>query len=130
MLQDLARDLRYGARLLARSPVFAIVAILSLGIGIGANVSMFSVVDALLLKKLSVPDPDSLVYVVSIEQDVRSSELAFERLERLRDKAPAPFSRLAATWHIERANLSVDAALRDAVVTSLTRMNLLTGDYF
>ena len=77
-LLDFVRDLRHGARLLARSPMFATAAVLSLGIGIGANVAMFSVVDALLLKKLPVPDPDGLVYLVRIEKDFRSSELSFE----------------------------------------------------
>ena len=55
-LIDGVRDLRHGVRLLARSPMFAAAAILSLGIGIGANVSMFSIVDALLLKKLPVSE--------------------------------------------------------------------------
>jgi hypothetical protein len=50
MITDALRDARHALRLLARSPMFAIVAVLSLGIGIGSNVAMFSVVDALLLK--------------------------------------------------------------------------------
>ena len=47
---DAARDLRHGLRLLVKSPLFAAAAILSLGIGIGANVAMFSIVDQLLLR--------------------------------------------------------------------------------
>jgi hypothetical protein len=78
-LIDVARDLRHGVRLLARSPMFATAAVLSLGIGIGANVSMFSIVDALLLRKLPVVHPDGLVYLVSIEKDFRTSELSFDR---------------------------------------------------
>src|SRR5689334_15111628 len=56
-------DVRYAIRWLRRSPGFAVVAILSLGLGVGANTAMFSLVDALLLRPLPVSDPDTLVDV-------------------------------------------------------------------
>jgi predicted permease len=127
-LIDVVRDLRHGVRLLTRSPMFATAAVLSLGIGIGANVSMFSIVDALLLRKLPVAHPDGLVYLVSIEKDFRSSELSFEVYQRLREKEP-PVAELAALWHMERANVSVDGAAGDPGAGT-TRMTLVTGSYF
>ena len=61
MLENLGRDLRYGMRVLRKTPVFTMVAILSLGIGIGANTAVFSVLDNVLLRLLPVRNPEELV---------------------------------------------------------------------
>ena len=64
-LGDLARDLRYGCRMLAKNPGFAIVSVISLAIGIGANAAVFSVADALMLRPLAVPRPGDVLTVGS-----------------------------------------------------------------
>ena len=61
-LDDVQRDLQYAGRLLLRSPAFAITALLSLALGIGASAAVFSLVDQVLLRPLPVSAPDRLVY--------------------------------------------------------------------
>ena len=61
LLGQLIQDLRYGVRMLAANKVFSVLAILSLALGIGANTAIFSFMDAMLMRSLPVPEPQSLV---------------------------------------------------------------------
>ncbi len=62
-MRSALQDLRYGARLLVRSPGFSLVAIIALAIGIGANTAIFSVIYTLLLQRLPYRDADRLAIV-------------------------------------------------------------------
>jgi len=62
-VDSLIKDLRYGIRMLIRKPGFTITAVLTLALGIAATTATFTVVDAVLLRKLPVKDPDRVVVV-------------------------------------------------------------------
>src|SRR5262249_42927406 len=61
-LADSVRDVRHAGRLLRRNPGFTLVAILTLALGIGANTAIFSLIDALVLRRLPVRDPQQLLF--------------------------------------------------------------------
>src|SRR5882757_9384542 len=64
MLEQLAQDIRYGARTLRKTPVFTTIAALTLALGIGANSAIFSFVDGVLLKPLPYRDADRIMRVL------------------------------------------------------------------
>ena len=101
------RDLRYAARQLRRSPAFSATALITLILGIGANVIVFSVLNALILRPLDVPRPNGLYNVVHKQQGYDNQ--SYPDYVDFRTKN-STFSDMAA-YRIDRAGLSTkDAA--------------------
>ncbi|HEV8198991.1 MAG TPA: ABC transporter permease [Candidatus Polarisedimenticolia bacterium] len=105
-MKTLGMDLRFGLRMLLRTPAITLVAIITLAIGIGGNTALFSIVDAVLLRPLAYRDP--------------------ERLVVLRDKQPAVPS--APTSYPEYLAWKADTNLFEQVAAMFGASGSLTGE--
>src|SRR6185295_900097 len=76
-LERIAADVRFASRGFRRTPLFAVVAMLTLGLGVGANTAIFSLVDSALLRPLPYPEPDRLVTL-----DILPGTASLERASR------------------------------------------------
>jgi putative ABC transport system permease protein len=92
---NLWQDLRYGVRMLWKSPGFALVTILALALGIGANSAIFSVVNGVLLRPLPFKTADRLVFLSEWSQQVPNMSVSYPNYEDWRDESTV-FEQLAA----------------------------------
>jgi predicted permease len=115
-LTHVIRDARYGLRTLRRNPGFAAAAIVTLGLGLGANMAMFRFVDAVLLKSLPVPNPEELVLV-------RPWSFSYPAFRQFAARNADMLAGITARWPI-----SVNATLEDT--TEYLPAELVSGSYF
>jgi putative ABC transport system permease protein len=94
------QDLRYGARMLFKNPGFALVAVVTMALGIGANTAIFSVVNAVLLRPLPFNSPERLLSLGQTDAEDRASlvQFSFRNFADLREQTKT-FERLAAYYN-------------------------------
>lgn len=80
-LEAFWQDLRYGTRTLAKSPGFAVIAILTLAVGIGANTAIFSVVNGVLLNPLPYPHPEQIVSLFTEMPNFKDGSISYPNFE-------------------------------------------------
>jgi predicted permease len=97
-IDAMRQDLRFGARTLRRSPVFALVAVLSIGLGIGANTAIFGMIHRLLLERLPVSRPQELVQVRRAEPTDAPSFFSYEEYEALAASRAITMTGFAGTY--------------------------------
>jgi predicted permease len=119
-MQTLWRDLRYAVRMLLKNPGFTAVAVLTLAMAIGANAVVFSVLNALILRPLNVPEPQSL-YAMERTSD-QSGNLSYPDYLDLRDRNRS-FEALAA-FNVDQAALEIGNK------TSRAWIYEVSGNYF
>jgi predicted permease len=118
-LDEARQDLAYAARALGRSPAFTLAAILSIGLGVGANTGVFTLVNAILLRPLPVAEPNSLVAIYQTEKlNGGENAVSWTRMQEWRNRASA-FQDIAGTagplpvpvdWENASAGLFVEFA--------------------
>jgi predicted permease len=85
-METLSHDLRFGFRRLIKTPGFAVIAVLSLALGIGANTAVFSLVNLILFRPLPVADPEKVVSVSAVGKDGQFDALSYPNYLDFRDR--------------------------------------------
>jgi predicted permease len=123
-MENLLRDVRYSFRVLCKSPAFIVVALVTLMLGIGANVVVFGVLNAVLLQPLNVSDPQNLYQLrLGPWASGRLLTTSYPAFEDIRQRNTT-FSDLAAIYAYSEARLNCGSTVRNV------RGNEVTGNYF
>src|SRR5215510_13499356 len=85
-MQTFWQDLRYGARILRKKPGFALIAVLTLALGIGANTVIFSIINAALLRPLPIAQPERFVSLNDVESGRMFANFSYPNYRDLRDR--------------------------------------------
>jgi predicted permease len=132
-METFIQDIRFGLRLLRKSPAFTLVAVLTLALGIGANTAIFSLINAVILKTLPVQRPAELVVIgdPSLVNDVSQgtpdpNHFSYPLYRELRDHNSV-FSGLIASGSRHRVKVENE---RSGRITDDATAALVTGNYF
>ena len=97
LIETTFQDIRFGARMLRKNPGFTAVAVLTLGLGIGANTAIFSMVNSFLLRPLPVKDPDQItVLAMQLKRGELQTGFSYPEFEDLQKQSSSVFSDVMA----------------------------------
>jgi len=115
--ERLMQDLRQGARALRRAPGFAAVAIMTLAVGLGINIAVFSVVNAVMIRALPYPERDRLLSLWDGKSRPGRRRGISAARERRREAPEAPYARRSRsrTWWITASGLAPSRVLRPTI---------------
>jgi putative ABC transport system permease protein len=86
-METLWQDIRFGARMLGKSPGFTAVAVLTLSLGIGANTAIFSLINGMLLRPLPYEEGEKVLFITEWSEQVQDMSFSVENFKDLRDQA-------------------------------------------
>src|SRR6266545_8026912 len=125
-MTSILRDFLYSLRTLRRSPIFLIVAVLSLALGIGENTAIFTLIHQLILQPLPVRDPEQLVMLAGRGEHYGGNNgadrISYPMYQEIRDKNEV-FSGMFGTYPV-----TVSASFNGA--TELIGADFVSGNYF
>ncbi len=124
-LHDVADDLAFAWRLLRKSPAFAAVSVLSLGLGIGANTAIFTLIKRSYLEALPVHDPERIVRIVRSNLVTPESSSFSYPLYREMAATPSPFEGLICTSGARITMVAGDGAAAESLP-----IELVSGNYY
>jgi predicted permease len=132
-IDPVIKDLRYAARQFVRNPVFTVVAVLSLAVGIGANTAIFGIINAILLKSLPVRHPQELVILTNpnasgVSDGLDSGErslMTYTEFVQLRDHATTLSGMCAAESSLDRWQIHIGSSGPE-----YARGRLVSEEYF
>jgi predicted permease len=124
--EQVVRDVRYGIRTLRRTPGFAIIAVLVMALGIGANVAMFTVVRNVVLKPLPFKDPDRLMMLYESDPNDYPYNIVSGGMYAEWNKYNQSFSTLALVQDSENAVAASGGQLPEKLSSAKVSWNLLT----
>jgi predicted permease len=126
IIETTVQDLRFAIRVLRRTPVYTVVLVLTLAIGIGANTAIFSLVDAVLIKMLPVKNPDQLFAIDTYNLRGERNNFSYPLFQQLRDNTHTfngVFAAIDGSSNMEIVGPGSGQSLKAEV-------QLVSGEYF